>query len=94
MIYSINWTKRAKKSFDQNLAYLESEWNEQVIMVFLERVSEVLRNLESNSYLYPPHITQADTRKCIVHERIILYYRIFDTSNIDLLVFWNTYKKP
>ena len=90
----INWTSESEKTFNQNLEYLGKEWDAVVINRFLNRVEEVLEKLKSNPRLYPLHGSSANIHKCIIHERIILYYKVVSEETIDLLTFWNTYQDP
>jgi|SRR5688572_1407207 len=90
----LRWTSESKKTFNQNLEYLSEEWDNQVINNFLDRVEEVLEQIRSNPELYPLHRPSDQIHKCVVHKRIILYYKIVDDKHIDLLTFWNTYQGP
>lgn len=94
MSYTLRWTSESARTLKQNLEYLEEEWDNKVINNFLDRVEEVLETIKDNPQLYPLHRPKDDVRKCIVHKRIILYYKIIDDQHIDLLTFWNTYQDP
>jgi len=94
MSYFIHWTTEAKETFRQNIAYLEMDWNNTVINRFLDRVDEAIQNISENPFLYSSYQNSPDIRKCVVNKRIILYYRILDKQNIDLITFWNTYQDP
>jgi hypothetical protein len=82
------------RTFDKNLEYLAEEWNNPVINNFLDRVEELLEKIRSNHELYSIHHPVDKVYKCVVHKRLILYYKIVDVSRIDLLTFWNTYQDP
>ncbi len=92
MSYSINWTLESELTFYHNLEYLEKEWTYAVINEFLDRVDDVINKIKNNPKLYPLH--RRDVHKCIINERIILYYRVVDNKTIELLTFWNTYQNP
>jgi len=94
MSVRINWTYESERSFGQNLEYLSKEWDAVVLNRFLDRVEEVLETIKSNPKLYPLHRPKDNVHKCVIHERIVLYYRIVDDGVIDLLTFWNTYLDP
>ena len=94
MSYILRWTSESERTFNQNLSYLEEEWDYQVINNFLDRVEEVLKTIEVNPQLYPLHRSRDTVRKCIVNKRITLYYKVIDDQHIDLLTFWNTYQNP
>jgi len=53
----------------------------------------VLEVIQENPYLYPLYNPSKKIRKCIIHGRIILYYRI-NGDIIEILRFWNTYQNP
>jgi plasmid stabilization system protein ParE len=94
MSYTLHWTSEAARTLEQNLEYLEDEWGNQVINNFLDRVEEVLENIRGNPQLYPLHRPKDTVRRCAVHKRVILFYKIVDDRHIDLLTFWNTYQDP
>ena len=95
MSLRINWTSESEKTFSQNLEYLSKEWNNVVINHFLDRVEEVLEKIKSSPRLYPQYRSADNIYKCVVHERIILYYKLKEEEGvIDLLTFWNTYQDP
>ncbi len=94
MSYSIHWTSRGEFTFNQNIEYLEHEWNNTVINQFLDRVSAVLEKIRTNPFLFPLHNPSKNVRRCIINGRIILYYRIVDGETIDILLFWNTRQHP
>jgi len=94
MSWRINWTTESEITFNQNLEYLSKEWNSAVSNQFLDRVEEVLEGLKSNPRLYPVHRTSDRVYKCVIHERIVLYYKVVDDEVVDLLTFWNTYQNP
>lgn len=94
MSFSIHWTHDAVTSFDQNIAYLKQDWPISVAHEFLDRVDEILEGIRANPHLYPLHRPKHRIHKCVVHPRIILYYKIIDNATIDLLLFWNTWKDP
>lgn len=94
MSVRINWTSESEKTFNQNLEYLSKEWDVVVLNRFLDRVEEVIETIKANPKLYPLHRAKENVYKCVVHERIVLYYKIADEEVVDLLTFWNTYQDP
>lgn len=94
MSYVLRWTPESKRTFNQNLEYLAKEWDNQIVNKFLDRAEEVLEQIKSNPKLYPVYRPEDMVYKCVVHKRIVLYFRIVDEETIDLLTFWNTYQNP
>jgi plasmid stabilization system protein ParE len=94
MSVRINWTAEAEKTLNENLDYLSKEWDLFVLNRFLDRVEEALERIRSNPKLHPVHRPKENVHRCVIHDRIILYYRIVDDNAIDLLTFWNTAQDP
>jgi plasmid stabilization system protein ParE len=81
MSYSVNWTSEAEETFDQNIGYLEKEWNSSVLNQFLDRVDEVIQKIKIDPFLYTLHQYSGTVRKCVINKRIIMFYRILDDKN-------------
>ena len=94
MSYRLRWTPESKRTFNLNLDYLSRKWDKSVTNNFLDRVDEVLNLISENPLLYPVHRSDVNVHRCVINERIIVYYRIVDYENIDLITFWNTYRNP
>jgi len=61
---------------------------------FLDRVEEVLQTIRNNPDIYPVYQQETMIRKAVIHERMVLYYRVTDKSKIELITFWNTQQDP
>ncbi len=91
MRYKVKISARAKKAYEHNLDYLHKEWGNKVTLQFIERVDKMIGIIQENPFLFPVYNLHKGIRKCVIHERIILYYRI-NENTIELLLFWNTYR--
>lgn len=91
MTYTVKISKRAKKAYEQNLDYLHKEWGNKIVLQFIEHVDKIIGIIQENPFLFPVYNLHKDIRKCVIHERIILYYRI-NGNTIELILFWNTYR--
>lgn len=60
---------------------------------FLDRVEVALDQIVQNPEFYPIHHPTDRVHRCVIHKRIVLYYRL-NNKQIDLLTFWNTYQNP
>ena len=94
MSYTANWTDESKITLNENIEHLSKTWNLSTINDFLDRVDEVVENIESNPKLYPVYRKKDKVHKCVVNKHITLYYKIVSASKIDLITFWNTHKDP
>ena len=87
------WTPDAKDSYDQNIAYLATEWDALVIQNFIEKVEEAVSYIEKNPALYLFHNKRKKIHKCVILRQISLYYRSTET-HIEILLCWNNYQNP
>ena len=94
MSFSVYWPDDALISFTQNIEYLQRDWPSNVLSEFVNRIDEIIESVRTNPYLFPLHRPKDKIHKCVVHPRIVLYYKIVDRETIDLLVFWNTWQDP
>ena len=79
----INWTSRAWISFEANIEYLQKEWT-------VKEVSNFVASIDKSRNKKYPHI-----RFVVIHKRLALIYKYKPLKNeIDLLIFWNTYRNP
>lgn len=96
MAYDIIWSEEAENTFENNLEYLERDWNTTTILAFIDRVDDVLMKISSNPKLFPHYKKQVNIHKCVITRQITVYYKV-ESSSITLLTFWNTFqddKKP
>ncbi|MBY0424876.1 MAG: type II toxin-antitoxin system RelE/ParE family toxin [Cytophagales bacterium] len=93
MIYSVFWTKRARKNFEATLNYLSEEWGQKVTKEFYEKVEVTIESIERNPTLYPVFDLKRNIHRCVITKRITLYYRI-RPGFIDLISFWDTRQHP
>jgi plasmid stabilization system protein ParE len=96
MACKVNWTTRAWLTFETNLGYLQKEWTAKEISNFItsidKKISIISRQPEigKSRNKKHPHI-----RFTVIHKRVALIYKYKPQKNeIDLLVFWNTYRNP
>lgn len=93
MTYQVKISARAKNAYAQNLDYVHKEWGSKVADQFIDRVDNMIGVLQKNPFIIPVYDRAKGIHKYVIHEPIILYYRIKE-STIETLLFWNTYKDP
>ena len=87
----IIWSKVAEVDLEENLNYLNDEWNEKVVLDFTietERIFEIIVQKPKAFKKFKKNIHQVPITK-----HITLYYRI-GKDKIELIRFWNNFKKP
>lgn len=96
MVYEVRWTQKAIISYVDNLNYLNKEWTEQEINNFMTAVQDKLIVLSQQPFI---GALKKDKRGkhyvTIINKRISLLYRVKPIKKqIELILFWNTYRNP
>jgi len=91
MLYKVRNTSLAKKTLVNNIDYLLKEFGEKQVDVFLNKVDDVTKLLETDPYVFQKYNT--DTYKILIVKQITMYYSV-NLKNVHILLFWNNYKNP
>ncbi len=96
MVHEIIWSPRAIVDYVDNLEYLNKEWTEQEINNFISAVHDKLIVLSHQPYIGALKKNKRRKRYItIINKRISLVYRIKPIKKqIELMLFWNTYRNP
>ncbi len=96
MVHEIIWSPRAIVDYVDNLEYLNKEWTEQEINNFISAVHDKLIVLSHQPYIGALKKNKRGKRYItIINKRISLVYRVKPIKKqIELLLFWNTYRNP
>jgi hypothetical protein len=87
------WTTNAKNDYWENIEYLENEWTLQDVLNFIEKTDALIGLLTKQNLVFKP-TNYKDVFHVPVTKQITIYYKVIDTSKIELLRFWNTYQNP
>ena len=91
MAVTVFWSDQAKKTYADNIEYLQNAWTEKELKKFILRTEYVVLNIEDNPKLYSLSNKNKKVRRVIINKRITLYYRYHPTQKMVLLLsFWNT----
>lgn len=89
----IKWTKRAQKSFDKIIEFLQEEWSINSAIKFIQKVSKFIDNVKTQPKIGRPEIVKNDLRSFVISRQITVFYRIKDNT-IILLKFFDTRQHP
>ena len=93
MVYNVINSFIARKTFQQNLEYLEEEWTLLEIQNFLKKTDEVVKILKKAPYTFQEWEHNSSIRKIQVVKQITIFYRVTKTT-VEIILFWNNYKNP
>ena len=88
----IIWSKKAIQDFENNIEFLNTEWNQSVVHNFTLEVQRVFKIIQ----ISPKSFMIDKKNNCYVvsiTKHISLFYRI-KRNQIFLLRFWNNYQNP
>jgi plasmid stabilization system protein ParE len=90
----ISWSPTARKSFDDLISFLESKWEKRVIEKLFSEFNRILISLSVNLEMYPEVSSQKKLRKCVIRRKTLLFYRITQKGNIELVIFADARQNP
>lgn len=89
----IKWTKRAQKSFDKTIEFLQEEWSINSAIKFVRKVNKFIDNVKIHPQIGRHEIVKKDLRSFVISRQITVFYRIKDDT-IVLLKFFDTRQHP
>lgn len=92
MALPIEWSKEAKSTFQNILAYLEEKWTDKEIKNFINRADAVLKIIKERPLVYQASKSKS-IRRAVVTKHNKLFYRV-TKSKIHLIYFWDTRQNP
>lgn len=93
MALKIQWTKRAEKSFDKIVEYLQEEWSEASAKKFVRKTDKLLGQVAENPEMCPSIEGKEEVRKGVITSQTSVFYRVMDDF-IRLITFWDNRKNP
>jgi len=93
MVKKIIWSPLSEDDFEKILNYLESEWDMNVVVKFIDLVDALLIQIASNPRQYPLIHKKYNIRKCVITKHNTLYYRN-RRRHIELLRIYDNRQDP
>ena len=85
------WNSLAKSDYFENIDFLLNRWSERVAQDFVDEVHNVEYLLAQGNVDFQ-ETNRTDIRRCVLCKQIVLFYRVVDDNNVELLRFWNSHQ--
>jgi len=94
-ITSIQWTDKAKFTFNNIILYLQNKWTEREIAKFISRTHQVLETLKRYPEMCRPSQKRKNVRIAILdkHTQMIYHFKP-RKKQLEILLFWNFKQNP
>jgi len=89
----IIWSPLSVTDFENTLNYLEKEWNEQVVLAYLDEIDKLLKQISNNPRQFPLVNRKKKVRKCVVTKHNTIFYRE-KKGVVELLRIFDTRQNP
>lgn len=89
----IIWTESAKLDYWANIEYLERDWTIANVHSFVDKTADLIELLIKQNLVFKP-TKYKNVFEVPVTKQIILFYKVLENKDIELLRFWNTYQDP
>ena len=94
-ITSIQWTDKAKFTFNNIILYLQNKWTEREITKFISRTHQVLETLKRYPEMCRPSQKRKNVRIAILDKHTQMVYHFKPRKKqLEILLFWNFKQNP
>ena len=93
MLKSIKWSSLAENDFANISDYLETRWNNNVCIEFIDNIDFCIGLIQKNPNLFPSLNVKLQIRKCVVTKQTTLYYREINLR-IEVLRIYDSRQNP
>jgi len=94
-ITSIQWTDKAKFTFNNIILYLQNKWTEREITKFISRTHQVLETLKRYPEMCRPSQKRKNVRIAILDKHTQMIYPFKPRKKqLEILLFWNFKQNP
>ena len=89
---SIIWSPEAKKSFDNNIIYLQENWSNKEVRYFIDRVEHIVNLISKHPKIFT-YLPAQDAYRCVVVNHVSLFFRLRN-HQVEWLTFWDNRMDP
>jgi len=93
MALKIFWSKHAEKSFDSIITYLESNWGQHSVSLFVKKVFEFLEIISEFPEIGSLENNMLSIRGFVIVKQITIFYQVKDRK-IIILNFYDNRQRP
>ncbi len=95
MALQIEWSIKSEDTFDEIIAYLETEFTQREVVSFVNRVYDKLELLQTFPKIGVPNTKKRNTYRTLIHKKVTLVYHYKPIKKeIVLITFWNNLQNP
>ena len=93
MALNIFWSKHADKSFDSIITWLQSNWGEHSVSLFVKKVYEFLEMISEFPEIGSLENTDLNIRGFVIVKQITIFYQVRN-EKIIILNFYDNGQRP
>lgn len=87
------WSPLAEQDLDSTLVYLSQNWDQKVVVRFLDEIDDIVGQISRNPKQFPLIQKRLKIRKCVITMHNSLYYRE-GKNQIDILRIYDNRQDP
>lgn len=95
MALLIFWSDEAVRSYEKNLRYLEDNWTDREISIFIKRTASIIQRISEYPEMYMRSPKSRSIRRAVINRYIVLFYKYHKTGKVvELVTFWHQKQNP
>lgn len=76
MALKVSWDDEAEKNLEEITNFILDNWNENILAGFLKDLNQAIEQIKKYPLSFPASQIKEGIRKCVINEKISLYYSI------------------
>ena len=90
---NVVWSPLSEIDLENIFDYLQGEWNQQVVIRFLDKVEILITQIAKNPKQFPLVNKKRNIRKCVINKQNTIFYRE-NKGYVELLRIFDTRQNP
>lgn len=87
------WSPHSEIDLENTLAYLQKNWNDQVVINFLDNIENLIEQIAKNPKQFPLVNKKRKVRRCVITKHNTIFYRVHKGS-VELLRIFDNRQNP
>jgi len=92
MALTVKWSKEAKETYENIIAYLKENWSDKEVIKFANKTTSILNVISHQPYIFKAS-NYKKVRKAVLGKQNSLFYLVRE-SEIYLVTFWDNRRDP
>jgi plasmid stabilization system protein ParE len=91
--FEIRFAVEAEETYDSIVSQLRERWGDKFVIKLENKISQSLKLIAEEPFIYPEAQENTKVRKCILHKNCSLFYSV-NIDYVEIIYFWDNRQDP